>query len=163
MGSVTWQFQEERRLKWSLIWIKIYSGDLFHVTCFERQGAHCPDMEQVTESNFMHRQAHARAHLTPSMLGFPRQLELYTPWCFQQLANIVSEFPHWSVNSAVSVPQGLGPSSGHLGHLTFPFCLLQKRWLYHQLPCEVWLTMTVPVTKNYGACERGSYYATVCA
>lgn len=39
------------------------------MTCFERQEAHCPHIEQVTENNFMHRQAHDKG-FSPSLLVY---------------------------------------------------------------------------------------------
>lgn len=57
---------------------------------------------------------------------------IYNPWCFQQWA--VSQLPIGVWHSGGSVTQGLGSSSSHL---PFPYCLLQKKLLHHQLPWQV--------------------------
>lgn len=127
MGSVTWQFQEERRLKWSLIWTKIYSGDLFHAACFERQGAHRPHTEQAPESSFMHRQAQDQGS-PPRCAGAP-----HTSGSTPLDASNNGQKLYLSSPLGCDI-QGLGPSPSHL---PFPYCPLLKKWLCHQLPWQV--------------------------
>lgn len=153
MGYVTWQFQEERRLKWSLLRTKIYSGDLFHVTCFERQGAHRPHTEWLRAASCTDR-PRTRAPL-PDLLGLPRQLCLY-PLMLPTMGISCIFVSRWSVTF-----RGKCNSEIRVFWVTcYSHTVFYRRNGYTTSFLDkfntVWLIMMVPVTKICGACERGA-------